>query len=51
MAFLSEDKIFQDVKLTLWGIAIFLTFKWVKLNVLQKTWSEHWTYPFPNTYE
>ena len=46
MAFLSEDNFFQDVKFTLWGIT---TFNFNLSKIKCKRWSDHWTYPFPNT--
>ena len=37
-----------DVEFTLWGIS---TFNFDLSKIKCKTWSEHWTYLFPNTYE
>ena len=37
-----------DVEFTLWGMP---TFNFNLSQIKCKTWSEHWTYQFPNTYE
>ena len=37
-----------DVEFTLWGMP---TFNFNLSKIKCKTWSEHWTYQFPNTYE
>ena len=48
MTVLSKDNFFEDVKFTLWDMPTF-NFNLSKFKC--KTWSEHWTYQFPNTYE
>ena len=47
MNFLSEDNFF-NVKFILWGM---FTFNFNLSKTKCKTWSERWTYQFPNTYE
>ena len=38
-----------DVEFTLWGMMSTFNFNLSKIKC--KTWSEHWTYQFHNTYE